>query len=99
MPDNSHNTAQGASLVEEMIRVRNFYNHVDSPSTTTAVTAFFLSACYFGLERHNSSWFYLRESITLVQILGMQDEASYAPQSIDSIMKRQLFWLLFVAER
>ena len=99
VPVVAQDTIQGSLLVEEVVRVRMIYDHVDNPTISTVITAFFLSACYFGLERHNCAWFYLREAITLAQILGMQDESTYLPGNVDNAVRRQLFWLLFVSER
>ena len=99
MPVVTHDTLQGSLLMEEVVRVRIGYDHVEHPTTSTVITAFFLSACYFGLERHNYGWFHLREAITLAQILGMQDESTYDAGNSDNAMRRQMFWLLFVSER
>ena len=82
-----------------MVKVRKRYNPIENPNVITVVTAFLLSASYFGLEKHNLSWFYLREAITLAQITGMGDETTYVGDDIESRMRRQLFWMLFVADR
>ncbi|MCJ1309164.1 hypothetical protein MMC25_002819 [Agyrium rufum] len=92
-------SSRGAGIVEEVVKMRKIYNSVENASTTTVVTAFLLSASYFGLEKHNSAWFYLREAITLAQILGMGDESTYVTNDPASQMRRQLYWLLFVADR
>ena len=90
----------GRTLVEEVLRVRKGYDYVDSPSTATVITSFFLFACYFGLDKHKIGWFYLREATTLAQILGMSDESTYhTGDVIETIRQRRLYWLLFVTER
>ena len=99
MTNSGRDLKQGSLLVDEVVRLRNGYDHVDNPSFITVATAFLLAASYFGLERHNSAWFYLRESITLANIMGMQDETTYIDGDIDSAMKRHLFWLLYISER
>ena len=99
VPSSRCNLAQGTVILEEVVRVRRGHNHVDNPTTATVVTIFFLGACYFQLEKHNVSWFYMREAMTVAQLLEMQDESSYAFGEVDSMMRRQLFWLLFSAER
>lgn len=74
---------------------------IDNPSADAVITAFFLFTCSFGLERHNTAWFYLREATTLAEILGMNDESHY-DSSLEmalAIRQRRLFWLLFVTER
>ena len=90
---------RGSSLVEEVVEVRKTYNPIENPTVITVVTGFLLSASYFGLEKHNLAWFYLREAITLAQITGMGDETTYVGDDVDSRMRRRLFWILFVADR
>ncbi|MCJ1438343.1 hypothetical protein MMC27_007731, partial [Xylographa pallens] len=91
--------AQCLRLVEETLRVWNGYDHKDSPTLTDVLIAFFLSAAYFGLEKANAAWIHLREAITLAQLLGMHDEATYKRGDVDGDIRRRLFWLLYVSER
>ena len=94
------NLDMGTALVEETLRVRRSYDYIEMPTTKAVITSFFLFACYFGLNKHNTAWFHLREATTLSQILGMQDENTYVSEDlIESSRKRRLFWLLFVTER
>ena len=90
---------RGSALVEEVVKVRKTYNPIENPTVITVVTGFLLSASYFGLEKHNLAWFYLREAITLAQITGMGDETTYMGDDVDSRMRRRLFWILFVSDR
>jgi hypothetical protein len=90
---------KGLYIVEEVVRARKGQDYVDSPSTEVVMTTFFLSASFFGLERANAAWFHLKEAITLAQLLHSHEEATYIPGSVDSIMKRRLFWLLWLSER
>ncbi|KAI9769321.1 MAG: hypothetical protein M1839_003744 [Geoglossum umbratile] len=99
-PTTSSTTSSGAALLEEALRIRKTYDYIENASQTTVTTSFFIFGCYFGLEKHNIAWFYLREATTLVQILGMEDEGTYAAiDPAESIVRRRLFWLLFVTER
>ena len=86
-------------IVEETVRVWNSYDHKDNPTLSDVLVAFFLSAAYFSLEKANAAWIHLREAITLAQLLGMHDEATYVPGDVDGHSRRRLFWLLFVSER
>jgi Fungal specific transcription factor domain len=87
-------------LLEEVVRLRKAMEYVENPTLESVQTSLFLFACYFGLDRHNKAWYHLREATTLAQIVGMQEEPSYlAGDSIDSTMKRRLYWLLFITER
>jgi Fungal specific transcription factor domain len=88
------------TLLEEVLHLRKAIEYVDNPSLESVQTSLFLFACYFGLDKHNKAWFHLREATTLAQIMGMQDEPSYLNgDPVDNIMKRRLFWLLFITER
>ena len=102
-PGDSSSTANlvtGTTLLDEVLRVRKGHEYVETPTTTTIMTSFFLFGCYFGLDKHNTAWFHLREATTLAQILGMQDERNYmSGDLIESSRRRRLFWLLFVTER
>lgn len=94
------NIMSGTLLLEETLRVRKSYDHLESPSLSSLVTSFFLFGCYYGLDLHNKAWFHLREAATLAHILGMHDEKTYAQwDPIESSRRRRLYWLLFATER
>lgn len=94
------NPKMGSVLMEEAMRVRKGYDYVENPTINTVITSFFLFGCSFGLNKHNTAWFHLREATALAQILGMQDENTYIFDNvIETSRKRRLFWLLFVTER
>ena len=90
---------RGLLLIEEIVRMRKNYDYVETPSTNAIITSFFISACYFGVDKHNTAWFHLREATTLAQNLGMQDEESYNQPGVAGTMKRRLFWGLFISDR
>lgn len=94
------NLVSGTLLMEETLRVRKGYDHLENPSLGSLVTSFFLFGCYFGLDLHNKAWFHLREATTLAEILGMQKEDTYLSfPAIEASRRRRLYWLLFVTER
>ena len=96
----SVNSCLGAMIMEESIRVQKSIDYIEHPTTNAVITSFFLFACSFGLNRHNAAWYHLRQATTLAQMMGMQDENSYAlGDPPDSARRRRLFWLLFVTER
>jgi Fungal specific transcription factor domain len=87
-------------LLEEVLRLRKAIDYVENPTLESVQTSLFLFACYFGLDKHNKAWYHLREATTLAQIVGMQEEPNYMyGDSIDSIITRRLYWLLFITER
>ncbi len=90
----------GKLLMEDSARLRKGYDYVENPTVNTAITSFFLFGCCFGLNKHNTAWFHLREATALAQILGMQDENTYIFDNVvETSRKRRLYWLLFVTER
>lgn len=94
------NLVSGNLLLEETLRVRKSYDHLESPTMNSLVTSFFLFGCYFGLDLHNKAWFHLREATTLAHILGMQKEETYLQfDAVEASRRRRLYWLLFVTER
>ncbi|MCJ1428940.1 hypothetical protein MMC29_006851 [Sticta canariensis] len=96
----SNNTALGMMLLDEALRVRKAHDYIENPSVASVMTSFFLFGSYFGLSKHNTAWFHLREATALAQILGMQEESYYLEDFVkDASRKRRLFWLLFVTER
>jgi hypothetical protein len=54
----------------------------------------------FGLGKDNSAWFYIKESMTLLQLQGLHEEITYINLDDDySKYCRRTFWLLFITER
>ncbi|OIW24784.1 RING-3 protein [Coniochaeta ligniaria NRRL 30616] len=90
-------------LVSETIRARGFCNFTDCPSLTSVQTSFFLFSAFFCLGNDNSAWFYLREAITLLQLLRLDEESTYSLSLADnvvlSVYSRRMFWVLFITER
>ncbi|KAK6585395.1 hypothetical protein PZA11_002122 [Diplocarpon coronariae] len=94
------NLVSGNLLMEETLRVRKSFDHLESPTPNSLITSFFLFGCYFGLDLHNKAWFHLREATTLAHILNMQKEESYLQLDVvESSRRRRLYWLLFITER
>ncbi|KAH8904765.1 hypothetical protein BR93DRAFT_930205 [Coniochaeta sp. PMI_546] len=91
-------------LISETIRARQFCNYTECPSLTTVQTSFFLFSAFFCLGNDNSAWFYLREAITLLQLLRLDEESTYsssplADDAVLSVYSRRMFWVLFITER
>lgn len=98
--DSSTNVTLGGVLVDEVLRIRKAYDYVEFPTVASVITSFFLFGCYFGLNKHNTAWFHLREATASAQLLGMQDETYYLSGDIvEDSRRKRLFWLLFITER
>ncbi|KAL9603992.1 MAG: hypothetical protein Q9219_000754 [cf. Caloplaca sp. 3 TL-2023] len=73
----AHNTSLGRVLLDGGLRRRKCYDYIENPSVNAVMTSFFTFGCLFGLDRHNTAWFHLREATTLAQTIGMQEEKTY----------------------
>lgn len=96
----STNAGLGMALLNEALRLRRVNDYVENPTVYSAITSFFFYGCYFGLNKHNTAWFHLREATASVQLIGMHEESYYHESDAKDISsKRHLFWLLFITER
>lgn len=94
------NLISGNLLMQETLRVRKSYDHLETPTLNSLVTSFFMFGCYFGLDLHDKAWFHLREATTLVHTLGLTKEETYMQfDAVEASRRRRLYWLLFVTER
>lgn len=94
------NANLGMALLDEALRIRKCYDYFETPTVMSIITSFFLFGCFFGLNKHNTAWFHLREATASIQLLGMQDESAYLGRDVaETSIKRRLFWLLFITER
>jgi hypothetical protein len=75
--------------------------YIEEPKLKDAQMNFFLFAALFNLDRHNSAWFHLREAMTMLQMLRLHEEDTYAAMEdeVEAIYSRRTFWLFFIAER
>lgn len=76
-------------------------NYIEKPMLKDAQTNFFLFAALFNLDRHNSAWFYLREAMTMLQMLRLHEEDTYSvmEDEVEAVYSRRTFWLFFITER
>lgn len=96
----SSNISLGRTLLDGALKRRKGHDYIENPSVNAIITSYFAFSCFFGLDKHNTAWFHLREATTLAQTIGMQDEKTYiGVEYTESTRMRSLFWLLFVTER
>lgn len=87
-------------FISESLRARQHFNYIESPTLSTIHTSFFLFSALFCLGKDNSAWFYIRESMTILQLLRLHEESTYPSlPTTYSIYARRTFWLLFLTER
>ncbi|KAL7266087.1 hypothetical protein RUND412_011381 [Rhizina undulata] len=88
------------TLISETLRARKYFDYIETPTVDTTLTSFFLFCCYGNLERHQHAWYYLREAISFMQALGIDNEKSYEDlDPVEGRRRRRVFWLLFISER
>lgn len=90
-------------LISEAKRARQYYPYTEYPTLHTVQTSFFLYAAHFCLGEDSSAWFHLREAITLLQLLRLHEESTYASllasDPVTAVYGRRMFWVLFITER
>ncbi|KFY10570.1 hypothetical protein V492_04950 [Pseudogymnoascus sp. VKM F-4246] len=88
-------------FVGEAQRARRYCDYIEIPTLIAVHTSFFLFSAHFPLENNNSAWFYLREAMTMLQLLRYHDENTYSTMADPKYATycRRTFWLLFITER
>ena len=88
-------------LIKETYRARAHCNQINYPSLASVQSSFFLFSCLSQLGKDNAAWVHLRESITMLQLLRLDEETTYS--TIHDIKYatygRRIFWLLFIVEQ
>ncbi|OBT74390.1 hypothetical protein VF21_06843 [Pseudogymnoascus sp. 05NY08] len=94
-------TATGSSMAEECQRTKLMGKNGQSANLNILRIAFFLHIYYENQDQGGvKSLLFLREAITIAQIMGLHRESSYLslPPS-EQQLRRRILWLLFVTER
>lgn len=87
-------------LLEEALRVRKGYEYLDTITTNTLATSFFIFGCYYGQQMHDKAWYHLREATTMIHMTGMNSEAHYMQlDAEEASRRRRLYWLFHGVER
>jgi hypothetical protein len=88
-------------LIKEANRARRVCDHIENPSLAHVHTSFFFFAALFSLGKDTSAWFYIRESMTMLQLERLHEETTYPTMTnpLYKIYCRRTFWLLFITER
>ena len=93
--------ATGSSMEAECQRTKVLTKAASSTNLNTLRISFFLHVYHENQEAGGTkSLLYLREAITMAQIMGLHRESTYLtlPQTEQQI-RRRILWLLFVTER
>ncbi|KFY56718.1 hypothetical protein V497_06055 [Pseudogymnoascus sp. VKM F-4516 (FW-969)] len=94
-------TATGKSMAGECQRTKLLDKNGQSANLNILRIAFFLHIYYENQDQGGvKSLLYLREAITIAQIMGLHRESSYISlPAPEQQVRRRILWLLFVTER
>lgn len=92
--------AKGKDLIRQALELRLTCDFTEMSSLSAVLTSLFLQTAYFELRRRRSSWFYLREAITLAQAMRLHEAAGYEGMTyIERVCAQRTYALLFITER
>lgn len=94
-------TVTADTLAEECLKARRRDEYKSKVDLNNVCTSFFLHVYYENQHSGGSeSLLYLREAISLAQMMGLHRESSYAALPLEEQqIRRRVLWLLFVTER
>lgn len=94
-------TATASSMIEECQRTKFMGKNGESANLNILRIAFFLHIYYENQDQGGvKSLLFLREAITIAQIMRLHRESSYFSLSrSEQQVRRRILWLLFVTER
>ncbi|KAL2826106.1 hypothetical protein BDW59DRAFT_145495 [Aspergillus cavernicola] len=96
----SHVSEQVAELARRAIELRTPLLPGTRPSILRAITSVYIQMCYMSLGQHDLGFFYLREAISMVHLLRIEDKALMASLDLaERSRRRRLYWLCFIHER
>jgi hypothetical protein len=79
--------------------VRSEYNFIEDNTPLSLLSSFFTAATHVELGNDRQSWFYLREAITLAQVLGLHTDEYYREMDYMSALYCRRTYILFITER
>lgn len=94
-------TFLGSEYADEAKRVRSLFDYTSHPNVETLLSSFFLYAHYTNVQGKTSQAIvYLREAISISQLLSFHDPKTYAKKSaIEGHRWRKIYYTLLVTER
>ncbi|KAL3476212.1 hypothetical protein BJX99DRAFT_228404 [Aspergillus californicus] len=98
----SHVSEQITELARRAIELRTPLLPGSRPSILRAVTSIYIQMCYMSLGQYDLGFFYLREAISMVHLLRIEDDKGPMMTSLDlseRSRRQRLYWLCFVHER
>lgn len=87
-------------FIGECIRARTFMNYQMTPTLETILTSFFLHVAEVNKGSKPAAIIYLREAITMAQIIGLHNESTYKLKPVaEAHRMKKIYFMLMVTER
>lgn len=98
---NIENVLPAKVYADEAIRVRQLFDCTANPRILTLLSLFFLYAHFVNQKgRTAQAIMYLRESISMCQILGFHDPGKYIDKSVAEVHRwKKIYYMLLITER
>ncbi|KAJ5779142.1 hypothetical protein N7457_006862 [Penicillium paradoxum] len=99
-PNNAPTSTQITDLMRQSVETQQPLVIGFRPSILRATTSIFIQMCAMSLGHYDLGFFYLREAISMIQILRICDQTVQAGLNIAERARRQrLYWQCFIHER
>ncbi|KAF9883235.1 hypothetical protein FE257_003829 [Aspergillus nanangensis] len=87
-------------LTRQAIELRTPFVPGVRPSILRAITSIYIQMCYMSLGQHDLGFFYLREALSMIHLLRIEDKPLMASLDLAERSRRQrLYWLCFIHEQ
>lgn len=99
-PSNAPTSTQITDLMRQSVEAQQPLVIGLRPSILRATTSIFIQMCAMSLGHYDLGFFYLREAISMIQMLRISDKTAQAGLSLAERARRQrLYWQCFIHER
>ncbi|KAL4884960.1 glycoside hydrolase superfamily [Aspergillus karnatakaensis] len=96
----SHVSEQIQELTRRAVEIRTPLLPGIRPCILRAITSVYIQMCYMSLGQYDLGFFYLREAISMLHLLRIDDKSYMASLDLTERSRRQrLYWLCFIHER
>lgn len=97
----AHTGISSQIYADEAKRVRNLFDYTANPDVDTLLSSFFLYSHYVNHKGNTArAIVYLREAISICQILGFHDPSAYSNKSgAETHRWKKIYYMLLVTER
>ncbi|KAJ5297410.1 hypothetical protein N7508_007659 [Penicillium antarcticum] len=99
-PSTTSTSTQISELLRQSVESQQPLSIGFRPSILRAMTSIFIQMCSMSQGHYDLGFFYLREAITMIQILGVDKTTNLSDLDITERARRQrLYWQCFIHER